>query len=77
MADDTLTLKADIQALSLVGVLKQAGLVHSMSEGRRVIEQGAVAVDGQVTNEPLYKLVAGKTFEVKLGQKVVSIKVIP
>ena len=33
--------------LDLIGVLVKAGLVATRSEGRRAIEQGGVAVDGE------------------------------
>jgi ribosomal protein S4 len=72
-----LTLPADTMALSLVGALHKSGLVRSLSEGHRLIEQGAVEVDGHVISEPSVKLVADKTFTVRVHRREVVIKVIP
>jgi tyrosyl-tRNA synthetase len=58
------TLKAPDNGLAVPQLLKQAGLVPSVSEALRVIEQGGVKLDGE--------RVADKALRVARGRKVVA-----
>lgn len=49
--------------------LCDAGLVASSSEGRRMISQGAVSVDGQKVDDPEYKLPKNGERLVKVGKR--------
>lgn len=49
--------------------LAQAALVKSASDGRRMIEQGAVEVDGVRVTDAKAKLEAGKRYVVKVGKR--------
>jgi tyrosyl-tRNA synthetase len=53
----------------LAWALKQANLVASTSEARRLIEQGGVEVDGQRVADPKAPLAAGKEHLVRVGSK--------
>ncbi len=53
----------------LVQVLKDAGLVASNSEGRRLITQGAVQVDEAVIRDPNFTVKSGQTYIVKAGKR--------
>jgi tyrosyl-tRNA synthetase len=58
------TLKAPADGLAVPQLLRQAGLVPSVSEALRMIEQGAVKLDGE--------RVADKALRVARGRKVVA-----
>ncbi|MDH5678835.1 MAG: tyrosine--tRNA ligase [Nitrospinota bacterium] len=49
--------------------LQEAGLVSSSSEGRRMIVQGAVSVDGVKITDPDYKITRGAEKLVKIGKR--------
>ncbi len=53
----------------LVQVLKDAGLVASNGEGRRLIAQGAVQVDEVVIREPNFTVKSGQTYIIKAGKR--------
>jgi tyrosyl-tRNA synthetase len=53
----------------LAWALKQANLVASTNEARRLIEQGGVEVDGQRVTNPRSPLVAGAEHLVRVGSK--------
>jgi len=44
------------QDIEILDVLKQSGLVASKSDGRRLIEQGGVTVDGQKISDVCFKI---------------------
>ena len=46
-----------------------AGLVKTTSEGRRMVEQGGVEVDGLRVSDPQHKLPAGQRYLVRVGSK--------
>jgi tyrosyl-tRNA synthetase len=50
-------------------VLKEAGLVVSSSEARRMIQQGAVEVDGSRISDTNYVLVPGREYLVRVGKR--------
>jgi tyrosyl-tRNA synthetase len=53
----------------LAWALKQAGLVASTSEARRLVEQGGVEVDGARATDPKARLEAGRDYLVRVGSK--------
>jgi tyrosyl-tRNA synthetase len=53
----------------LAWALKQANLVASTSEARRLVEQGGVQVDGQRMTDPKAKLEPGRDYLVRVGSK--------
>ena len=60
----TVTVHKDI-----VRVLVDAKLVKSNSEARRLIQQGAVDIDGQRITDVNHVLTRGKTYQFKVGKK--------
>ncbi|HET6360624.1 MAG TPA: tyrosine--tRNA ligase [Gemmatimonadota bacterium] len=65
--DVTLTVKGD--AAALTWVLREAGLASSTSEGWRLIDQGAVWMDGERIAEPGHMVVAGSTAVIQVGKR--------
>ncbi len=53
----------------LVQVLKEAGLVATNGEGRRLISQGAVRLDDEVIRDPNFTIQRGMTGTVKVGKR--------
>ncbi|MDX1660852.1 MAG: tyrosine--tRNA ligase [Gemmatimonadota bacterium] len=53
----------------LYWVLREAGLASSSSEGRRLIQQGGVSVDGERVEEPTTELDAGTTVLLQVGKR--------
>jgi tyrosyl-tRNA synthetase len=53
----------------LAWALKQANLVASTSEARRLVEQGGVEVDGQRATDPKMRLLPGREYLVRVGSK--------
>ncbi len=53
----------------LVQILTAAAVTGSNSEGRRLIDQGAVLVDGEVIGDPNFLVQQGKTYTVKVGKR--------
>jgi tyrosyl-tRNA synthetase len=46
-----------------------AGLVKTTSEGKRLVEQGGVEVDGQRVSDPQFQLTAGGPYLIRAGSK--------
>ncbi|MDX1623678.1 MAG: tyrosine--tRNA ligase [Gemmatimonadota bacterium] len=63
----TVTLSED--TAPLYWVLREAGLVASSSEGRRLIEQGGVSLDGDRVRDPTKELRAGSTVLLQVGKR--------
>ena len=53
----------------LAWALKQASLVTSTSEARRLVEQGGVEVDGARATDPKAPLEPGRQYLVRVGSK--------
>ena len=51
------------------GLIKQVGLVQSTAEAVRLIEQGAVKIDGEKITDRYMNLAAGKTYLVQVGKR--------
>jgi tyrosyl-tRNA synthetase len=58
----------DGEKMKLVKIMALAGVVKSNSEGRRMIQQGAVEIDQQPENDPDRELSAGK-YILRVGKK--------
>jgi tyrosyl-tRNA synthetase len=55
--------------IEVVSILVEAKLVKSKSEARRLIQQGAVDIDGQRITDINHTLARGKTYQIKVGKK--------
>jgi tyrosyl-tRNA synthetase len=66
---DEVTVQADGGGLLLPVALARAGLVPSNSEGRRMVQQGAVEVDGHRVSDTGATLVAGGRYLVRVGKR--------
>ncbi|MGH7270468.1 MAG: tyrosine--tRNA ligase, partial [Polyangiaceae bacterium] len=62
-------LASDGGAVQLAWALKQAGLVESTSDARRLIEQGGVEVDSVRVRDPKMVLEPGREYLVRAGSK--------
>ena len=60
---------ADSESRPLWWVVKEAGLAASTSEGRRLIRQGAVDVDGVRVTDPDHPLHAGPGYLIRAGKR--------
>jgi tyrosyl-tRNA synthetase len=65
----TVQLASKEGVVELAWALKQAGLVPTTSEARRLIEQGGVEVDGQRAGDPRKPLERAREYLVRVGSK--------
>jgi tyrosyl-tRNA synthetase len=63
------TVRVEGAEAPLPWVLRAAGLAASTSEGRRLVEQGGVTVDGERVADPAHVLAAGRTAVVQVGKR--------
>jgi len=63
------TLEVSEGEIGLAAVLKLAGMTSSTSEGFRMIQQGAVRIEGEKVSDKGLKLPAGKAFVVQVGKR--------
>lgn len=71
-AGDTVPLELTESAAvgtDIVHVLVEVKVAKSKSEARRLIQQGAVEIDGQQITDVNYTLARGKTYQIKVGKK--------
>ncbi|WP_018872765.1 tyrosine--tRNA ligase [Thioalkalivibrio sp. ALJ16] len=66
------SLAVGVDGLLLPNVLKQAGLVASTSEGRNMLRQGAVRLDGERVEDAGRSLHAGATFVIQVGKRRIA-----
>jgi tyrosyl-tRNA synthetase len=66
------TLQAPAGGLAVTQALKQAGLVPSVTEAVRNIEQGGVKLNGERLDDKARKLVAGETVVAQVGKRKFS-----
>ena len=67
---DEITLEpAGSEGVPLLATLVRAGLVPSNSEGRRLIQQGAVEVDGDRVAEATGVLATGRSYLIRVGKR--------
>jgi tyrosyl-tRNA synthetase len=67
MPEHALSLASDQTAL--VGLLREAGVVASGGEAKRLIKQGAVSIDGERVTDPAFRFAESGSFVVKAGKK--------
>jgi len=65
----SIELSPEAGVAELAWALKQAHLVSSTSEARRLIEQGGVEVDGERVTDPKHRLPSGSEHVVRVGSK--------
>ncbi|MGH8704400.1 MAG: S4 domain-containing protein, partial [Burkholderiales bacterium] len=71
MPDDIpqVTLHAPKEGLAVTRMLKQAGLVASVSEAQRMIEQAGVRLDGERVSDKALKIARGATVVAQVGKR--------
>jgi tyrosyl-tRNA synthetase len=62
-------LTTDGETLWIAKALSLAGLVKTTSEGKRLVEQGGVEVNGQRVSDPQYQLAHGGPYLIRAGSK--------
>jgi tyrosyl-tRNA synthetase len=67
--DDVPVFHLPVETIPVVYALKQVGLVQSTAEAVRLIEQGAVKIDGEKITDRYMNLAAGKTYLVQVGKR--------
>jgi tyrosyl-tRNA synthetase len=66
---DEVTLKADGDSMPLPQLLKEAGLVASTSEAMRMIQQGAVKIDGERVDDKKHPVPKGSQAVYQVGKR--------
>ncbi|OPX20125.1 MAG: tyrosine--tRNA ligase [Desulfobacca sp. 4484_104] len=66
---DDVTMTVSDSALWLPKLLQQAGLASSTSEGRRLVRQGGVQVNGEKVTDDNLELAAGQTYLLQVGKR--------
>lgn len=66
---EEIKLKAEKDGLPLPNLLKQANLVNSTSDAIRMIEQGAVKIDGERVESAQQKITPGNTHVFQVGKR--------
>ena len=66
---DEITIRTSVGGQPIWRVLAQTGLVPSSSEGRRLIQQGAVELDGEPIVDLNYTVSPGNTHLLKVGKR--------
>ncbi len=69
---ETVTLSAEAEDYPIARLLKDAGLVASTSEALRMIQQGAVRLDGERVEDGQRKIARGETHVVQVGKRRVA-----
>ena len=67
MPEVTIAVEGD--GVPLARLLREAGLVGSTSEGRRMVEQGGVSLDEERITDPAYLVPAGSTVVIQAGKR--------
>jgi len=63
------TLSADAEAMPIANLLHQAGLVQSTSEALRMIQQGAVRIDGERVEDRKLEIAVGANHVFQVGKR--------
>lgn len=66
---EEITLTADANGLAITQLLKQAGLVSSTSDAGRMIEQGAVKIDGERVEDKKCVIASGTSHVYQVGKR--------
>ncbi len=64
-----ITLKVESSGLAIANIIKLAGLTDSTSDALRMIQQGAVKLDGERVNDRGTLLYAGQAFILQVGRR--------
>lgn len=64
-----LTIPEPTGAITVASLLKRAGLTASTSEAIRMVEQGAVRIDGEKTQDAMRKVFSGSTHVFQVGKR--------
>lgn len=64
-----LTLSADEEAMPIANLLQKAGLVQSTSEAMRMIQQGAVRIDGERVEDKKLEISVGAVHVFQVGKR--------
>jgi tyrosyl-tRNA synthetase len=62
-------LTTDGETLWIAKALSLAGLVKTTSEGKRLVEQGGVEIDGERIKDPQFQLAQGARYLIRAGSK--------
>ncbi len=62
-------LKADVDTLSLMQIIKQAGLTASTSEAMRMVDQGGVKINGEKVTDKTVSIPKGETLVLQVGKR--------
>jgi tyrosyl-tRNA synthetase len=57
------------EGMQIANIIKSAGLTESTSDAMRMIQQGAVKIDGEKISEKNLVMSAGKTFIIQVGKR--------
>jgi tyrosyl-tRNA synthetase len=57
------------EGMQIANIIKSAGLTESTSDAMRMIQQGAVKIDGEKISEKNLVMPAGKTFIIQVGKR--------
>jgi tyrosyl-tRNA synthetase len=68
----TITVKTSQHGLSITQLLKMAGLVQSTSEGRRLIQQGAVRIDSERLSDDDLEVSSGSEMTIQVGKRRIA-----
>ena len=69
---EELSIAVPIEGMPIANLLKEAGLTSSTSEGLRMIQQGAVRIDGERVASRDVQILAGKIHVVQVGKRRVA-----
>jgi len=64
-----LNISLDDDSIGIAAMLKQAGLTSSTSESYRMIQQGAVRLDGEKVSDKGLNLARGAVFVAQVGKR--------
>jgi tyrosyl-tRNA synthetase len=64
-----ITLKIDVESYCITNLLKDAGLTSSTSEAVRMINQGAVKIDGEKVTDPKLGVLSGTSHIYQVGKR--------
>ena len=67
--EDIQTIELAERSLDVVSLLKEAGLVASKSEGKRLVEQGGVKINQEKVSDPLQKINLAQPVLVQCGKR--------
>lgn len=69
---EEIVIALDEESATIGYLLKEAGLVGSSSEGVRMINQGAVKIDGERVDDPALRLSVGEAGVIQVGKRRVA-----